>query len=538
MPEVKIIRPQQRSTAMHSIMETPSVLDAPPLEGAPRVSSLWSDTAPETHFPKLEGNRHVDVLVVGGGIMGLTAAYLLRKEGLSVAVIERERIGCGQTGQTTAHVTRVTDTRLSDLVKTFGRDHAQAVWDAGAHAMGQINNLALETDAECELRLVPAYLVAAADGDLASEEGRLREEARLAAELGFGAEFVEIAPLLGRPAMLVPNQFKFHPRKYVWALAQAASRLGVEIFEETAVTEFYDRPRSASAGGHTITYDRVVLATHVPLKANTNVLSATLLQSKLAAYSTYAVQALMPTGRFPEMLWWDTADPYHYVRVDRHVRGDVLIVGGEDHKTGQKTNTEECYQRLERVVAALVPEAVIERRWSGQVLESVDGLPYIGEVNDGQFVAAGFGGNGMTFGTLAGMMARDAIIGASNPWSDLFSPDRKKLAATWNYLSENSDYPYYMAKGRLEATETGGIESLAAGEGKILRVNGHRVAAYRDDEGKVHQLSPVCPHMGCVVRWNEAQHTWDCPCHGSRFTCTGNVMAGPAERDLAQAKSS
>jgi Rieske Fe-S protein len=260
-----------------------------------------------------------------------------------------------------------------------------------------------------------------------------------------------------------------------------------------------------------------------------------LLQTKLAAYSTYAIEVRIPSGLLPEMLWRDTSDPYLYLRVDRGDAHDRLILGGEDHKTAQKTDTAACFQRLERILRAMVPDSpIVERRWSGQVIESVDGLPYIGEVGGGQFVATGFAGNGMTYGTLAGMMARDAATGAKNPWRELFAVERKTLSATWDYLRENSDYPFYMVKGHLAGA--GDAAKLSPGEGKIVRVDGHKAAAFCDDDGAMHLHSAICPHLGCVVAWNEAERTWDCPCHGSGFAATGEVMNGPAEKRLENLK--
>jgi glycine/D-amino acid oxidase-like deaminating enzyme/nitrite reductase/ring-hydroxylating ferredoxin subunit len=501
------------------------------------TSSLWIDSVPGSTYPKLERDLRVDVLVVGGGITGVTAAYLLRKTGRSVAVIERGRISRGETGHTTAHLTCATDARLSELVKRFGRDHAQAAWVAGASAMAQIQAIVAELAIDCELRSVPAFLVAAADAK--PEEGyRLREEAALAAELGFDAAFIEHAPLCGGPAVRLANQLKFHPLKYVQALAREIVRDGGQVLENTEVLEFQDSPRRVNAGGHSIAFDFAVVATHVPLQGNRNTLSAALFQTKLAGYSTYAIEARIPPGTLPEMLWWDTADPYLYLRVDCHPANDVLILGGEDHKTGQKTDTAACFQRLERTLQAIATDRpIIERCWSGQVIESADGLPYIGEVGDGQFIATGFAGNGMTFGTLAGMMARDATSGTKNPWRDLFAIERTPLSATWDYVRENSDYPFYFAKGHLAGAKSGDLAGLACGEGRIMRTDGRKAAAFRDSKGKTHVHSAICPHLGCVVAWNEAEHTWDCPCHGSRFQATGEVMSGPAEKGLEKLKS-
>jgi Rieske Fe-S protein len=232
-----------------------------------------------------------------------------------------------------------------------------------------------------------------------------------------------------------------------------------------------------------------------------------------------------------ETLWWDTGDPYFYLRMDRNESGDMIILGGEDHKTGQETDTYARFEKLEQKLRFMLPSATVERRWSGQVIESVDGLPYIGEVEAGQFVATGFAGNGMTFGTLAGMMARDAATGTKNPWRELFAVERKKLSATWDYVRENRDYPFYFARGLL-ASPTGELSDLAPGAGAIVRVDGHKAAAFRDADGALHLHSATCPHLGCVVAWNEAERTWDCPCHGSRFQATGEVISGPAEKPL------
>ncbi|HEY5778971.1 MAG TPA: FAD-dependent oxidoreductase [Terrimicrobiaceae bacterium] len=499
-------------------------------------SSFWIDTVSRLGYPKLENDLRVDALIVGGGITGLTAAYLLGKTGHSVAVVERGHIGQGETGHTTAHITYVTDARLSDLVKRFGRNHAQAAWDAGANAMARIQAIVAEVGIDCELRTVPGFLVAAANAE-PKENERLRQEAVLASELGFDATFVEQAPVFGRPAIRLANQFKFHPMRYLEALAQEIVRNGGHVFEQTEVGEFHKDPRRVDVGSHSIAFDFVVVATHVPLQGNIGTLSAALLQTKLAGYSTYAIEARIPSGTLPEMLCWDTSDPYVYLRVDRHEDGDVLILGGEDHKTGQKTDTAACFQRLEQTLHTMLRDMpVVERRWSGQVIESVDGLPYIGEIEKGQFIATGFAGNGMTFGTLAGMMACDVVTGAKNPWRDLFAVERKTLSATWDYLRENSDYPFYFAKGYLTGAESTELAGLASGEGKIVRVDGRKVAAFRDDEGKVRVFSPICPHLGCVVAWNEAERTWDCPCHGSRFQATGEVINGPAEKNLEEIK--
>ena len=237
----------------------------------------------------------------------------------------------------------------------------------------------------------------------------------------------------------------------------------------------------------------------------------------------------------PDALFWDTADPYHFVRVEPHAGFDVVIFGGEDHKTGQVDDTNACFDRLERKVTNLLPRIEITHHWSGQVIETVDGLPYIGETAERQFAATGFSGNGMTFGTLGGMMAADYVVGTRNPWAELFDPSRKQIrGAAWDYVTENKDYPYYMIRDRFAGAEGRSLRAVKRGEGKLLDLNGKRVAAYRHVDGSTIVRSAICTHMGCEVTWNNAERTWDCPCHGSRFKTDGAVIAGPAESPLSE----
>jgi glycine/D-amino acid oxidase-like deaminating enzyme len=253
------------------------------------------------------------------------------------------------------------------------------------------------------------------------------------------------------------------------------------------------------ANGCSIRCERAVLATHVPLQGTHHLVGAALFQTKLALYSTYAIGARLPADSAPEASFWDTADPYHYLRIDKNGSYDYAILGGADHKTGQESDTGANYRTLEQHLLRLFPKASIDHRWSGQVIETSDGLPYIGEITPREFVATGFSGNGMTFGTLAGIMARDAITGVKNPWRELFDPHRKKLRAVVDYLRENKDYPFYLVRDRLRSAEDVDVGQLQPGEGRILRIAGKKVAAFRDEHGKVTKLSPVCTHMGCIV---------------------------------------
>ena len=494
---------------------------------------VWIDDTPIQQFPKLQRNISVDVLVVGAGITGITVAYLLKKAGLTVALIERERVASIDTGHTTAHLTYVTDVPLHQLVRNFGEDHAQASWDAGAAAIDEIEKIVKEEGIECEFARVPAYLHARVDGSPKKESSSLKKEADGASKLGFDATYLDSAPYFSLPAVRFANQAKFHPRKYLRALVAKIPGSGSEVFEKSAASEFDAEKRRVKVNRNWISFDRVVMATNNPLVGLASMTSATLLQTKLSLYTSYAFGAQVPTGTIPEAVFWDTRDPYDYLRIDKRSGFDYIVFGGEDHKTGQKSNTKRAYTRLLARLKKIIPQARVDHRWSGQIISTSDGLPYIGENAERQFIATGYCGNGITFGTVAAMMARDWTAGTKNPWTGLFAVNRKKLkGAAWNYLRENKDYPYYMIKDRLARPEAASVRELRPGEGMIIGRRGKKVAAFRDAKGKIHRLSPVCTHMGCLVRWNPSESTWDCPCHGSRFKPTGEVIAGPAEEPL------
>ena len=501
------------------------------------TTPYWFDSSSIPRYPKLDRDIRVDVAIIGAGITGLTAAYLLKREQLTVAVLERGRVGGVDSSHTTAHVTCVTDKDLGQLVSDFGRDHAQAVWDAGLAAIDQIDRIIRTEGIECEWTWVPGYKHAVPGGDTGNERARLQRESALAAELGFDARFLDATPYMNSPGIEFQEQAKFHPRQYLAALAQRVHGDESHVFEHTASEAVEDAPLSVKANGHRVTCDYVVVATHTPLMGKTSAATATLLQTKLYLYTSYVVGGRLPRGMVPEALFWDTAAPYHYLRVDRRGDHDFVILGGEDHKTGQAANTTECFEKLEATARKVLPGIDITHHWSGQVVETNDGLPYIGESAEKQFVATGYAGNGMTFGTLAAMMARDATLQRTNPWRELFDIGRTKVrGGAWNYLKENVDYPYYMIRDRFAGAEGQSLRTVRRGEGKIVDVNGNRVAAWRAEDGSLTRLSPVCTHMGCLVGWNPAEKSWDCPCHGSRFTPTGAVLAGPAETPLEKVK--
>jgi glycine/D-amino acid oxidase-like deaminating enzyme/nitrite reductase/ring-hydroxylating ferredoxin subunit len=502
-------------------------------DGSRDTTSYWSDSVSLPRFSKLERDVSVDVAVIGGGITGITAAYLLKKAGHKVTLIERGRCGGFDTTNTTAHLTCVTDTRLSTLVDKFGKEAAKAAWDGGRAAMDQIVANIRSEDIACDFDWIPGYHHAPPKSKSAKENAALFKDAQLANELGFPAEFVERVPLFDRPGVDYLHQAKFHPLKYAAALLRLIPGGGCHVFEHSAADEIQAKPLAVKIGSRKIRCSYLILATHTPMMGTTNLLSATLLQTKLFLYTSYAIGAKISTGLVPEALFWDTGEPYHYLRVDRRRGYDYAIFGGEDHKTGQLQETAQAYERLEGMLKSLLPSANVDHRWSGQIVETPDGLPYLGESESSQFIATGFGGNGMTFGTLGAMMAVDSFLKRTNPWAELFDIHRKPFhGGTWRYLRENKDYPYYMLRDWLGRTEGKSLRSVKRNQGKILQLDGKKTAAFRGADGKVSLCSPVCTHLGCIVEWNDVEKTWDCPCHGSRFAATGEVLSGPAEKPL------
>jgi glycine/D-amino acid oxidase-like deaminating enzyme/nitrite reductase/ring-hydroxylating ferredoxin subunit len=501
---------------------------------SPRADTLpyWADSASISTFQPIDRDLDVDVVVIGGGITGLTTAYRLLKGGRSVAVLERSRCADIDTGHTSAHLTMVTDVRLRSLVQRFGKSHAQAVWDAGLAAIAEIEAAVADEGIDCAFERVDGYLHAPS-GSGPDESGGLREEAALAGELGFDAVFVDDVPFARGPGIRFEHQARIHPRRYLAGVANALRAGGGHIYEHSAADEFAADPPRVKANGHWLRGKDIVVATHNPLPGLVSMVGATLFQTKLALYTSYVVAGRVASGSVPDALFWDTSDPYHYLRLEPHQDHDLVIFGGEDHKTGQVVETNSCYERLERALASKLPQISFTHRWSGQVIETPDGLPYIGQMTGHQYAATGFAGNGLTFGTLAALLISDAICGRANPWTDLFDPNRKAIArGALDYVKENADYPYYIIRDRFAGARGRSLRSVKRGQGRVIEHQGEKVAAYRSESGALTLRSAVCTHMGCVVAWNEAERTWDCPCHGSRFTPQGEVISGPAGAPL------
>jgi glycine/D-amino acid oxidase-like deaminating enzyme/nitrite reductase/ring-hydroxylating ferredoxin subunit len=481
---------------------------------------------PRPRFPRLESQGvHVDVAVVGGGITGVTSALLLKNAGRSVAVLEARGIGSGVTSATSAHLTQVLDTRYYDIESKFGAEGARLAAESSGRAIDLIEQLAVQTGADCAFERVPGYLYTEREQDV----DNIKRELAASEHAGLPVELSKVAlPLVSRAGICFAAQAQFNPLDYLAALASRIPGDGSYVFERARVLAVDEGEpcRLHLEHGAVVTADRVILATHVPL-------NRLLLTPRVAQYRSYVVSG--PAHQSVPGLFWDTEDPYHYVRRHRVGAHYHWIVGGADHKTGQEPERREPFAQLCEF-AARVGLHEVQERWSAQVVEPIDGLPLIGKnaLSDRVYVATGFSGNGMTFGTLAAMLLRDACLDRTNPYAELYAPSRiKTFKSLGTFLGENIDYPLHLLSDALKPPEVKSLEAIRRGEGKSVRVHGERLAVYRDESDDLHAVSPVCTHLGCHVRFNHAEKTWDCPCHGSRFGTDGRVLDGPAVRHLA-----
>ena len=495
-----------------------------------RTESLWRATHQVGGFAPLDGNLDVDVAIVGGGISGLTAALILSQAGKRVAVLERDTVGSGETGNTTSHLTEAVDGRYQTLIRDFGEDAARLVAQSSRAAIEWIETLITEAGIDCGFARVPGYLYTERrEKDI----GWLADELDAARRAGCPVEWTDDVPLPfpTHGAVRWHNQGQLHATAYLDGLLKEAITHGLQLYENTRVVGVHeDAPCRVETDRGTVRAADVFVAANVPVN------NRVLLHTKIAAYRSYAIAAVAPSG-MSDGLFWDTDDPYHYTRIHAIDGQTYLIVGGEDHRTGEKTDTTERYDRLLTYARERFRILNSEFRWSGQIIEPVDGLPFIGRnaVAQHVFVSTGYSGNGMTFGTLAGMIVSDTILGRDNPYAPLYDATRiKPIAAAVDYVKENLAFPAHLVTDRLTwlNAEDRPVQSLRRGEGGVFNSDEGKIAVCRDRQGVVHACSAVCTHLGCDVAWNSSEQTWDCPCHGSRFSPDGTVINGPAVSDL------
>jgi glycine/D-amino acid oxidase-like deaminating enzyme/nitrite reductase/ring-hydroxylating ferredoxin subunit len=493
--------------------------------------SVWMATAGARAAGRaLEQDLAVDVCVVGAGIAGLTTAYHLAKEGRRVAVLDDGPIGGGITQMTTAHLTYEIDDFYFELEKVRGEEAAALAADSHLAAIDRIEAIVREEAIDCDFARVDGFLFLA-EGD---RPRTLDEELAAVRRAGLtGVEMLARAPygsFDSGPCLRFPRCGQFHPLKYLDGLARAIERRGGMIFTGAHVESVSPFVKTRN---FQVRSGAVVVATNVPINDRVAI------HTKQAPYMTYVVGLRVPRGSVPSVLAWDTGDPYHYIRVApggvQFPGEDVLVVGGEDHKSGQASDQAERYARLEAWARARFPAAgALALRWGGQVMETIDYVAFSGR-NPGDenvYVHTGDSGMGLTHGTLGGMLIADLILGRDNPWTALYDPARKPVRAARGFLEENLNVARQYAK-HFAGGEVRSADEVRPGEGALLRRGASHIAVYRDPSGAVTERSAVCPHLGCIVQWNGIEKTWDCPCHGSRFDRVGRVINGPANRDLA-----
>jgi len=498
------------------------------LAPAPKSTSPWLDGAPADEYPALAGDARTEVAVVGGGIAGVTAALLLAEEGCEVTLIEMDRIGRGATGHTTAKVTSQHGMVYDSLVSKMGERKARAYGEANQAALELIARWVEDWGIDCDWRRRPAYAYVLSR----SQADRAAREAETAAGLGLPAGLVHETPLPYPVAAAVrfDDQAEFDAYAYVAALARELTAAGAAIAERTRATGLEEgSPCRVRTDRGTVTADHVIVASHFPY------LDRSLVFARAAPERSYSI-GVRQRGEVPVGMFISAEGPTRSLRGAPRPGGELLLVGGEGHKAGQGGDTRERYRRLEDFAREHFDVVSVDYRWSTQDPMPADGAPLVGPLTPLSkrcYMATGFAKWGMTNGTAAAMVLADAVLGRDNPWAATFDSNRlRPRAAAPKLVKENVNAGWHFLADRLRHPDSSSIDELAPGEGAFVRHDGETVAAYRDEDGQVMAISPTCTHLLCRVAWNEAERSWDCPCHGSRFAPDGTVIEGPAVRDL------
>jgi glycine/D-amino acid oxidase-like deaminating enzyme/nitrite reductase/ring-hydroxylating ferredoxin subunit len=490
--------------------------------------SYWHETAGEltSHYPTLETDINVEIAILGGGITGLTAAAHLQRLGRRVAVLESGQIGSGTTGFTSGHLDATTDFDLSKMIFEYGESAASVITTATREAIDQIEFCCRDWP-DCEFSRIPSYEFT----EVISGLKGLQKQYDAARKLGFDCSFTKEVPLpfSCAGAVVERRQGRFHAQRYLQHLAAELHELGCSIYENTtAKPPGGSAPLTLETDGGKVHAECVIVATHSPY------LGISEFEFRVFPYQSYVVAARVE-DEIPDALYWDDAEPYHYIRLASPHDPHLLIIGGCDHKSGQPIDERERFAELEQYVRDHFMLRSFEHHWSAQLYNPADGLPHIGRVPGMKdvFVATGFAGTGLTWGTVAGTLIARMIQGQRHPLESILSPGRLTvLASARDVIAENLDVMRRFVVDRFASAKPEIDDEIPPGCGRVVSRNGKLVAVYRDPSGALYRLSPVCTHAGCIVHWNEAERTWDCPCHGGRFTCDGRRFYGPPASDL------
>ena len=494
------------------------------------LTSLWQYKMPDyisqTHTISEE---LFDVLIVGGGITGISTALQLQKAGKRCILAEAYTIGFGTSGGTTAHINTFMDNSYSQIAKNFGEDNARLLAEAARDAINLVESNIKEYAIDCEFAEKEGYLFSQDEKQTKELDEIYDASQKAGCEVRYEDKIT--VPVDFIKAIVYEKQGQFHPAKYFYALAKEFEDAGGVLIQNCRITGVHEKGSDLEVESlrGKINVRQVIYATHIPPGVN-------LLHFRCAPYRSYAMALKLKGGKYPADLAYDMYDPYHYYRT-HEVNGEkFLIAGGEDHKTAHEENTEVCFTRLESYLMKYFSIEEVSFRWSSQYFESTDGLPYIGHLPghpDNIFVATGFGGNGMTYGHVSAMLLTDLIVKGKSKYEKLFDPNRiKPVAGFENFVKESADVMAKFIGDRFAEKKIRELAELAPGEARVVKYEGDSIALYKDEQGGLHAVNPACTHINCIVAWNTAEQTWDCPCHGSRFSMDGDVLTAPARKDL------
>ena len=492
--------------------------------------SFWLDSTSETSFPKME-NVTVDVAIIGAGITGITAAYLLKKAGKKVALVEAQQIAKSASGHTTAKVTSLHQLIYANLIDRHGEDKARLYGESNQAGVEFVASTVEQEGIDCDFQRNDTYSFAQEQKNL----DKVQKEYDAAIKLGLPAEFVTetTLPFEIAGAVKFTNQAQFHVRKYLLHLANTIPGEGSYIFENSRVqTVDEGTPCKVYANDTTLQATDVLLTTHLPI------MDQGLYFAKAYPQRSYIIGAKISAEKAPQGMYIGVGKNYHSIRTTPAEDGGLLLlIGGGGHKVGEKSATEESYQELDQYLHSHFGIDKVDYRWSSQDYESFDKLPYIGKLtpaNDHIYVATGYSLWGMSKGTMAGMLLADLVQGIDNPWADLYDSLRATPFVTQESIKNNLDVGKHWVVDRLKGIDKWSVDDVKPGEGRIITLKGEKVGVYKDETGKVTAVNATCPHLACIVNWNSAEKSWDCPCHGGRFTCEGKVIQGPPVKDLEQ----